>query len=535
MKLSTLLFFMFLMAMTAVAQNKTLGVGVVTPNPNAALHVEAPTANQGFIMPRLTTVQRTATSFVSALAATDNGLLVYDTDLKNIYIWTGTAWVSSAKPTFPFGESVENTLPNSSLFSLVNTGTTAGFFGVAAFENTNPNTSFSALYAKTNNSINGVADFVVDNPLNNNDGIGVITNGIGTAGRFNVNNAANATAAVAGSTNGTGVGVYGSTTGTGAAIQGYTASAFAAVIATQEGNGNGVHATTTGTGAAVQGTNNGAGNGFAGYFSNTNAGNTYPAIQVWTLGTGPGLRVLQGGGSNGGGVDVQLHDPANGSVGVSVLQRGTATASNFVINNVANTNAAIIAQTDGTGSAIYTNHTGASGNIAIFQSSSANVARIDKTGKGFFNGGTQTGGADVAELFDVIGDRNSYEPGDVLVISERKDRTVEKSNEQSSTRVVGVYATKPGVLLTEKGLDENINHLVPMGVIGVIPTKVCTENGVIRRGDLLVTSSKPGYAMKAIPVSVNGVLIYPTGAILGKALENLDKETGLINVFVNVK
>jgi hypothetical protein len=112
------------------------------------------------------------------------------------------------------------------LFSLVNTGTTAGFFGVAAFENTNPNTSFSALYAKTNSSINGVADFVVDNPLNNNDGIGVITNGIGTAGRFNVNNAANATAAVVGSTNGTGVGVYGSTTGTGAAIQGYTASAF---------------------------------------------------------------------------------------------------------------------------------------------------------------------------------------------------------------------------------------------------------------------------------------------------------------------
>jgi hypothetical protein len=82
MKLSTLLFFMFLMAITAVAQNKTLGVGVVTPNPNAALHVESPTANQGFIMPRLTTAQRTATSFVSALAAVDNGLLVYDTDLK---------------------------------------------------------------------------------------------------------------------------------------------------------------------------------------------------------------------------------------------------------------------------------------------------------------------------------------------------------------------------------------------------------------------------------------------------------------------
>jgi trimeric autotransporter adhesin len=51
---------------------------------------------------------------------------------------------------------------------------------------------------------------------------------------------------------------------------------------------------------------------------------------------------------------------------------------------------------------VLVNHTGSSGNIAVFQNSSANVARIDKTGRGFFNNGTQLGGADLAEAFSPV-------------------------------------------------------------------------------------------------------------------------------------
>ena len=147
-----------------------------------------------------------------------------------------------------------------------------------------------------------------------------------------------------------------------------------------------------------------------------------------------------------------------------------------------------------------------------------------------------TGGADVAELFDVTGESTSYEPGDVLVISQVTDRTVEKSTTANSTRVAGVYATKPGVLLTEKNINENGDKMIPMGVVGVIPTKVCGENGPVKRGDLMVTSSLPGHSMKAIPAIVNGIEIYPTGAIIGKALENFDgKGSGMIKILVNVK
>ena len=78
--------------------------------------------------------------------------------------------------------------------------------------------------------------------------------------------------------------------------------------------------------------------------------------------------------------------------------------------------------------------------------------------------------------------------------------------------------------------NESVDDLVPMGVVGVIPTKVTGENGPIRRGDLLVTSSTPGHAMKADREKVE------IGMVIGKALEDFDGSgNGLIKVLVNVK
>ena len=53
--------------------------------------------------------------------------------------------------------------------------------------------------------------------------------------------------------------------------------------------------------------------------------------------------------------------------------------------------------------------------------------RVDRTGKGFFNNGTQASGADFAEQIAVQGEETDYEPGDVLVISSQTDRAVELS------------------------------------------------------------------------------------------------------------
>jgi thiamine monophosphate kinase len=70
---------------------------------------------------------------------------------------------------------------------------------------------------------------------------------------------------------------------------------------------------------------------------------------------------------------------------------------------------------------------------------------------------------------------------------------------------------------------------VPMAMIGVVPTKVTAEGGAIKPGDLLVTSSKRGYAMKGTDHT------QMMGAIIGKALGHLDSGTGVMEVLVSLQ
>jgi hypothetical protein len=169
-------------------------------------------------------------------------------------------------------------------------------------------------------------------------------------------------------------------------------------------------------------------------------------------------------------------------------------------------------------------------NLAVFSVYTTPMARIDSTGRGFFNGGTQSSGADVAEAIQVEGDPKSYEPGDVLVVSTTRDGAVARSSAAYSPLIAGVYATRPGVLLSELGINEPLDSTVPVGIVGIIPAKVSIENGPIRRGDPLVTSSTPGHAMHG----TDRERMY--GAVIGKALADFDGPgTGVIKVLVNVK
>ena len=113
------------------------------------------------------------------------------------------------------------------------------------------------------------------------------------------------------------------------------------------------------------------------------------------------------------------------------------------------------------------------------------------------------------------------EPGDVVVIDTESDG-VKLSSEKYQTTVAGVISTKPGMLL---GSD---NEGVALALTGQVPMKVTSENGSIKRGDLLTTSSVPGHAMKC--ENRNRC----SGAIVGKALENFDGKEGKINVLVTL-
>ena len=121
-----------------------------------------------------------------------------------------------------------------------------------------------------------------------------------------------------------------------------------------------------------------------------------------------------------------------------------------------------------------------------------------------------------------------YEPGDVLVISTDKDRTVELSTEPYSTLVAGVYSADPGFIGSDHPMDGPEANEVPMAVVGIVSCKVSAENGPIHRGDLLVTSSTPGHAMRAGPNP-------PQGTVLGKALGELEEGTGVILILVTLQ
>lgn len=66
-------------------------------------------------------------------------------------------------------------------------------------------------------------------------------------------------------------------------------------------------------------------------------------------------------------------------------------------------------------------------------------------------------------------------------------------------------------------------------LVDVVPAKGTTENGPIAVGDLLISSSKPGYAMRCSdPASA-------MGAVIGKALEPLEEGQGLIMIQVTLR
>ncbi|MFH1277312.1 MAG: hypothetical protein ABIK65_02895 [Candidatus Eisenbacteria bacterium] len=178
--------------------------------------------------------------------------------------------------------------------------------------------------------------------------------------------------------------------------------------------------------------------------------------------------------------------------------------------------------------------------------------RVDGDGDVFADGAFSGGGADFAELFRVSGGAESVEPGDVLAIDPGDPGSLRKSVKARSTLVVGVYSTRPGFVASKREWDEEGGaervlvggemvakreyklgdvaaefDEVPVAVVGRVPCKVTAENGPIRIGDLLVTSSTPGHAMREDDPRV--------GTVLGKALEALPTGTGVIEILVTLQ
>jgi len=136
----------------------------------------------------------------------------------------------------------------------------------------------------------------------------------------------------------------------------------------------------------------------------------------------------------------------------------------------------------------------------------------------FFVGtATQARYADLAENYVADAD---YEPGTVLILG--GDHEVTVTDEAGSYKAVGVVSTDPAHLMNVECEGE---HVVAVALRGRVPCKVI---GNVNKGDVLVASDTPGYAMVgSMPHTLSPL------QIVGRSLETkTDAQPGVIEILV---
>jgi len=214
--------------------------------------------------------------------------------------------------------------------------------------------------------------------------------------------------------------------------------------------------------------------------------------------------------STSGGHGVYANSRSPGGAGAALW------AENTNVNGIA-----IWGKAQGDDSTMILEHKAGSGDfIRAFETDPSELRfRFQYDGRAFSDLGWSTPASDFAEMLPAT---SGLEPGDVLVIG--PDGKLTRSAQPYQSTVVGVYSTQPG-FVGGQPMEGELDGYIPLAVVGVVPVKASAENGPIRPGDLLVASSLPGHAMKAEPNP-------PVGTVIGKALEGLDSDTGVIKMLV---
>lgn len=337
--------------------------------------------------------------------------------------------------------------------------------------------------------------------------------------------------------NGNGPAIWGYNNGGGNAVRGdaegpgsvgvYGGSEQSAGVAGRSASGNGVEGFATAadkSGVYGETTSNYGGNGVYGQ-ATTTTGYANGVLGKTNAPNGAGGRFYNDGGgvaiwasANGGGAD-------RAALRVNNAKAGDGMAA-YLTNNSGFANAHL--QNSGNGEVLVLQSNGGRFIRAVDASWDAKF-RLEADGNAYADGSWNGGGADFAEMLPAV---QGLEPGDVLVIGPAGQLTRSTAPYQAS--VAGVYSTKPG-FVGGQPVEGKVAGAIPLAILGVVPVKVSAENGPIRPGDLLTASSTPGHAMKASPLTVNGVTFYPSGVIIGKALQGLDEGSGVIQVLVTLQ
>ena len=229
----------------------------------------------------------------------------------------------------------------------------------------------------------------------------------------------------------------------------------------------------------------------------------------------PGLAPYEASAAFGGVIPLPYTDTVTSSVpAFEIKQKGGGIGGRFEITNPNSAAIALDGVSSGSGHALLAWNLGLGRGAVIITSNSSNtLPALDVSSQSLGSASTFN---TLAAAMDV-----------------------RANNTNSTVTAVQLSTLGKGPVLTvnHKGtagalasFQSPMTDMLPLGVVGVIPTKVTAENGAIRRGDLLVTASSPGHAMLGTDRS------RMLGAVIGKALEEFSGPgPGVIRVLVNVR
>jgi hypothetical protein len=341
------------------------------------------------------------------------------------------------------------------------------------------------------------------------------TNGDGVHGE--TANPSGNTSGVAGFGAGGNYGVYGGST-SGAGVHGDSQSGYG--VSGTSGTGVGVIGEAVAQGGPVSigvvGTTQSLNSSDAGvYGANEVAGSAAPGVRGLSHTAAPGVYGTSGVGPGVSGLSTAGH-------GVYATSSGAGLNSSAVLASAQASNGIAIYgyanSSDNT--AVFINDNAAGGLIVGAGAGGALKFLVNATGEVYAHGAFHANGVDYS---DRLPSDQGLEPGDVVIIG--NDGLLHRSTAPNQADVAGVYSTKPGVVGQAEGEQRTT---IPVALAGVIPVKVTSENGVIRAGDLLVSSSQPGRAMHA-PKNPR------PGTVIGKAMRALDRDSGEIEMLVMLR
>ena len=178
------------------------------------------------------------------------------------------------------------------------------------------------------------------------------------------------------------------------------------------------------------------------------------------------------------------------------------------------------------------------GNVGVGTASPTALLTVGASGgsgtKLVVNGNITATGTIVGAVYQDVAEwvpaTKKLEPGAVVVLNPERPNEVMRSHVPYDVAVAGIVSARPGVLLGEASPSKEM-----IATTGRVKVHADATKGAIRIGDLLVTSDRPGMAMRSEPIDVAGVKIHRPGTLIGKALEPLAQGEGEILVLLSLQ